>query len=210
VKGDTVNAETLRKIIYFSRLGDDEIKGIVSRSVEVSREGAECLGLYFVIEGMVKVSRISPEGREQVLSVMGPNQSFNDVPVFDGGRNPATVMALEPSVIGMVPKDLMLALVREHGLVAEAMLRVFASHLRSMTTLVADLTHLDVAGRVAKGADYVLCLFRAARASPWTARPGLYGRHYSRGGLPRPAQPGGTRLPAAQGGRCGDTIYPKA
>lgn len=157
-EGDAVDRNTLKRIIYFARLDDQPLEQVAAQSSEISldrgqvliNEGGECRGLYFVIEGSVKISRISPEGREQVLNIMGPNQSFSDVPVFDGGRNPATVTALEPSVIGMVPKDFMVSLVRENGFVAEAMLRVFASRLRIMTTLVADMTHLDVAGRVAK------------------------------------------------------------
>jgi CRP-like cAMP-binding protein len=156
--GVTLDTGVVKKLIYFAQLDQDKLESIAaqSRTIYLERgdvlfsEGDQCEGLYFVISGTVKISRISPEGREQVLNVVGPFQSFGDVPVLDGGANPATVAALEASVIGLIPTELVLSIVRENGRVAQAMLRVFASRLRGMTTLVADLTHLDVTGRIAK------------------------------------------------------------
>lgn len=153
-----MDPDVLGKLGYFAHLDRDLLERVAARTRTlrldrgevVFREGEPAQGLYFVVEGLVKIARVSPEGREQVLTVVGPHQTFNDVPVFDGGPNPATVTALEPSVIGLVPTDVVGDLVREHGAVAEAMLRVFAARLRTLTALVADLTHLDVTGRVAK------------------------------------------------------------
>lgn len=147
-----------KKIIFFSRLPQDVLDSLGSEVEEISllqdevvvTEGDECMGIHFVIKGAIKVSRISPEGREQILSIIGPQQIFNGVPVFDGGPNPATATTLEPSILGLVPKKVLLNLVRENGVVAEGLLKMFSSRLRGLTTLVSDLTHLDVTGRVAK------------------------------------------------------------
>lgn len=154
----TMQPDTLRKLPYFARLDPPTLDALASQVEVISlergqvliNEGYPCVGLYFVVEGSVKVSRVSPEGKEQVLTVMGSLQTFNPVPVFDGGLNAATVTASEQTVVGLVPKALMLGLVHEHGEVAEGLLRIFASRLRGLTTLVSDLTHLDVAGRIAK------------------------------------------------------------
>ncbi|MBM3946612.1 MAG: Crp/Fnr family transcriptional regulator [SAR202 cluster bacterium] len=148
----------LAKLPYFERVGAAELEAIAPHVRMVERGPGEVLfhegdvsrGLYFLIEGTVKVSRISPEGREQVLTVVGPWQTFNDVAVFDGGPCPATATALEPCVAGLLAGDFLRRLINAHPAVAEGMLRVFAGRLRGLAGLVADLTQLDVAGRVAK------------------------------------------------------------
>jgi CRP/FNR family transcriptional regulator len=153
-----METEVLGRLPYFSQLPAKELE-LVSSSVQslplargniLFNEGEPSRGLYFVVEGAIKVSRISPEGREQVLTVVGGTQTFNEVPVFDGGPCPATAAALEPSVVGLIPMDVMQRLIKEYPVIAEATLRIFAGRLRGLVTLVADLTHLDVTGRVAK------------------------------------------------------------
>jgi len=158
-KGDSyVRPAVLSGLPYLQQLNPQQLEDIAPLIHELSvergnilfSEGEPCKGLYFVVEGSIKVSRVSPEGRDQVLAVVGRGQTFNDVPVFDGGPCPATATALEGSVVGLIPMDLMHRLVRRHWSVAEGMLTVFASRLRGLVSLVADLTHLDVTGRVAK------------------------------------------------------------
>jgi CRP/FNR family transcriptional regulator len=112
--------------------------------------GEPALGLYVVSEGLIKVTRISPEGREQVLTLARPGHTLNDVPVFDGGKCPASAIAVERSTVCLIPKELMLELVRTRPEVAERTLQVFAARLRGLVSLVADLTHLDVPTRVAR------------------------------------------------------------
>ncbi len=156
----------LGQVPYFAQLDHAQLEGIASSMQEyrtargdvLFNEGEACHGLYVLAKGSVKVSRTSPEGREQVLAVIGPIQTFNDVPVFDGGPNPAMATALEPSLVGMVPIAVIRRLLHEHPAVAEGMLRIFASRLRGLAALVADLTHLDVMGRIAK----VLLTYEAA------------------------------------------------
>ena len=96
-----METEVLGRLPYFSQLPAKELE-LVSSSVQslplargniLFNEGEPSRGLYFVVEGAIKVSRISPEGREQVLTVVGGTQTFNEVPVFDGGPCPATAAA---------------------------------------------------------------------------------------------------------------------
>ena len=47
-------------------------------------------GLFVVGRGVVKISRVSRDGREQIMQLMGPGDTFNEVSVLDGGPNPAT------------------------------------------------------------------------------------------------------------------------
>ncbi len=132
----------------------------------VLAEGEACQGLSFVVSGLVKVFKLSEDGREQVLRILGPGRTFNDVPVFDGGPNPAGVAALEESVVGIVPAPRMHALLRERPEVAAAAVGVLAARLRAMTELVEDLALRGVAARVAR------LLLECGRGAPPLAEGG--------------------------------------
>ncbi|MBI4217055.1 MAG: Crp/Fnr family transcriptional regulator [Chloroflexi bacterium] len=120
------------------------------RGEVVILEGQPCQGLYFVQSGHIRIFKSSPEGREQVLRIMGPGDSFNEVPVFDGGPNPASADALEPATLLVWPQEHALALVREYPELAAAILQVFASRLRHLVNLVEDLSFLRVTERIAR------------------------------------------------------------
>ncbi|MDP6101542.1 MAG: Crp/Fnr family transcriptional regulator, partial [Dehalococcoidia bacterium] len=113
-------------------------------------EGELCGAVYFVASGSVKVTRNSHEGRELVLRIMRKGDTFNEVPVFDGGLNPATVVALEPLRLYSIPVDKMWEIVRLYPQVTMNILRVFADRLRQMVTLAEDLSFRHVIGRLAK------------------------------------------------------------
>lgn len=150
-------SELLSRVAYFAECGPDVLAEVSSAVRErrvhdgetVVAEGDPCEDLFFVVEGRVKVVKISAEGREQVLLMLGPGRTFNDVPVFDGGVSPGTVEALEDSMIAVVPGERMRAFAEHHPAIAIAATRVLASRLRTMTLMVQNLAFRDVVGRVA-------------------------------------------------------------
>lgn len=121
-----------------------------SRNEVVLLEGEPCPGVFFVASGSVKVTKNSPEGRELVLRIMKKGESFNEVPVFDGGPNPATVVALEPTVLYGIPKDKMAELILKSPQVAMNVLAIFAQRLRHLVSLAEDLTFRNVMARLAR------------------------------------------------------------
>lgn len=158
---EQIDSETLRTSSYFLELTDAELEW-VKRNAELLRkpqdsmvllEGAESPGLLVVLSGSVKVCRIGSSGREQVLRVANAGESLNDVPVFDGGTCPATVIALEDSEVLVVPAPVFRELLSRHSSIAVQLLQTFATRLRQVTRLATDLTLLDVNGRVAKALD---------------------------------------------------------
>ena len=158
---DLMEAESLRISSYFLELTEPELEW-VRRNTEVLRkepdsivllEGAESPGLLIVLSGSVKVCRISPAGREQILRIANTGESLNDVPVFDGGSCPATVIALEASELLVVSAPVFRELLGRHSTIAVQLLQTFAKRLRQVTRLATDLTLLDVEGRVATALD---------------------------------------------------------
>ena len=148
----------LRQVPFFAGLDEAGLARIEERLLErryerghvVFMEGGPCQGLYVVRSGRLRIFKVSAGGREQVLMVAGPGETFNEVPNFDGGTNPATAEALEPAVLYLLPKKDLLSIVETEPVVARAVMRVFASHLRHLTVLVEDLSFRNVTSRVAK------------------------------------------------------------
>ncbi len=151
-------AASLRQVPYFTDLDEAQLRTLAGsvreRTYEagdmVLMEGEPCEGVYFVLAGRVKVFKVSADGKEQVLRVLGMGRTFNDVPVFDGGPNPASIQALESSTIGLVPRGAVLALVQAQPKVALAVIRVLASRMRALTLIIEDLSLRGVVARVAK------------------------------------------------------------
>lgn len=156
---DTARADDLlRQIPYFVELDapslTDVARAMRPRDAQPGEhiliEGEPCKGLYVVIEGQVRLVKTSADGREQVLSVLGPGTTFNDVAVFDGEPNSETAVAVGPSRIGFIPLATMMALIDHHPGMARAALKLLAGRNRSLGRVVEDLALRDVTARVAR------------------------------------------------------------
>ncbi len=154
----SIEIEMLRKIPYFSTLSPDELALVAAVTIERrykrgdliliagETEGALC----YVYSGLVKVFKASPEGKEQVLRLIGAGNTFNDVPALDGGPNPASVAAVEPSVVYLIRRAGLRKLITTRPEVAEAVVLTLAKTLRHLVALVEDLSLRHVTARVAK------------------------------------------------------------
>ncbi|HUY77398.1 MAG TPA: Crp/Fnr family transcriptional regulator [Ktedonobacterales bacterium] len=153
-----VRAEVLRGVPLFATLTPDDLAQVAVVSVErrytrgdiIILAGQEGGALYFVRRGLVKVFKTSEEGKEQVLRLIGAGSTFNDVPALDGGPNPASVMALEPTVVYATSGAQLRRLIAERPGVATAAVHTLASALRYLITVVEDLSFRHVRARIAK------------------------------------------------------------
>jgi CRP/FNR family transcriptional regulator len=153
-----VQLEYLGSILYFSNLSPAELDSIrayifektVDRAEIVLLEGESAENLYFVASGVVKVFKTSIEGREQILSIARPGESFNDVAVFDGEPNPVSAQAMGTVLLYGIKRSDMETIVKEHPQIASNIIRVLTSRVRHLISLVADLSFKHVIGRVAK------------------------------------------------------------
>jgi CRP-like cAMP-binding protein len=106
--------------------------------------------LYIVISGKVKIGRRAPDGRENLLTIMGPSDMFGELSIFDPG--PRTSSATTITEVRAVPMDreTVRAWIADRPEIAEKLLRVLARRLRRTNHDLADLIFTDVPGRVAK------------------------------------------------------------
>ncbi len=106
----------------------------------VISKGAKCDGLMFLIEGSLQVVDYSEDGREIGLNFFQPGQFFGELALIDGLPRSASVIALEPSQVAILPKEHALPLITQNPPVAEAMLKHLARVIRDLTEMRALLS----------------------------------------------------------------------
>jgi CRP/FNR family transcriptional regulator len=107
-------------------------------------------GLFIVCEGRVRLARIGPDGREQVLQMVGAGQLFNAEPLFDGGPTPANARAMSPVRALLLPAAVLVALIGSHPSIALLLLRELSMRQRELVILLEDLHFRSVRARLAR------------------------------------------------------------
>ncbi len=150
------HASTLKKVPLFSGLAEGELNFLMQRVVprnysageSIFEEGQACAGLYVVESGQIRIFKSSASGREQVLSIDGPGSSVAELPVFDGGKYPASATAVSDATLLFVSKQDFQALCLEHPQVALKVLRVVGGRLRRLVGIIEELSFTTVHHRL--------------------------------------------------------------
>ncbi len=154
----TAITEFLLASPYFSGLDSSEIDSIGGFIVERSFGKGEAIiyegdpgeSLYFVVSGAVKTFKTSEEGKEQILQVVLPGDSFNDIAVFDDGHNPASAEAMSLVSLYCISKQDVFRILNDYHKLVENVIQILAGKMRKLLELVEDLSFKHVLGRVAK------------------------------------------------------------
>jgi CRP-like cAMP-binding protein len=124
--------------------------GEYTRGETVFTEGEQGDTLFIVLTGKVKVGRRAADGRENMLSVMGPSDMFGELSLFDPGPRTATATVLTDARLASLAHAALRPWLNDRPEIAEQLLRVLARRLRRTNDALADLIFTDVPGRVAK------------------------------------------------------------
>jgi len=122
---------------------------LIKRGQMIFSQGDTGAGFYVVISGRVKVFKLSPEGKEQILHIFGEGEPFGEVAVFAGEKFPAYAAALEESRVFFFPRPAFIDLIRQNPTLAMNMLAILSRRLRKLASLVEDLSLKEVPGRLA-------------------------------------------------------------
>ena len=120
------------------------------RGETVFAEGEQGDTLYIVLTGKVKIGRRATDGRENMLSVMGPSDMFGELSLFDPGPRTATATVVTDAKLASLAHRDLRPWITDRPEIAEQLLRVLARRLRRTNDALADLIFTDVPGRVAK------------------------------------------------------------
>jgi len=146
----------LRKTPLFASLTAAEMQALAARSTwrrfgkdeQLFAEGDACLGFFLVATGKVRIFKLSPSGREQILAVEGPGSSFAEVPVFDGGNYPAAASAIEDTQVLFISRKDFQNLCREHPDIGLKIIAVVGSRLRRLVAIIEELSFTTVRQRL--------------------------------------------------------------
>src|SRR6266699_3860721 len=148
---------TLRSCQLFMGLPAADIAAIASFVVPkhldkddyLFREGDRSEGFYIVQKGAVNVHRVSAAGKEQVIHLFRPIESFAEATLATEGGYPADARATESTTVLLVPKNDFVDLLRKRPELSLRMLGSMSQHLRVIVGLLDDLTLKDMETRLA-------------------------------------------------------------
>src|SRR6201995_2631735 len=113
-------------------------------------EGEAGDSLYIVLSGKIKLGRRAADGRQNLVSIMGPSDMVGELSLFDPGPRTATATAVTDARLARLRKQSLRPSPSNRPDIAEQLLRVLARRLRRTNDTLSDLIFTDVPGRVAK------------------------------------------------------------
>jgi CRP/FNR family cyclic AMP-dependent transcriptional regulator len=155
--------EVLARAGIFQGVSPDAVAALVRqlepvtfrRTEVVFSEGEPGDTLYIITAGKVKIGRKSVDGRDSLITLMGPSDMFGELAIFDPGPRTSTVTALTEVKAVMMSRSVLRSWIADRPEIAEQLLRVLARRLRRTNDNLSDLIFTDVPGRVAKQLLYL-------------------------------------------------------
>jgi CRP/FNR family transcriptional regulator len=108
------------------------MENIYKKGENIFTENEQATGLYAVASGRVKIYKLSPDGREQILHIFGPGEVFGEAPVFAGKRFPASADAMDESRVLFFQREALINLIQINPSIAMNMLAVLSMRLRRL------------------------------------------------------------------------------
>lgn len=144
----TMIENALRSCQLFAGLPPQDIGAVAAFAVPkrlekgeyLFREGDRSEGFFLVQRGAIKVHRVSTAGKEQVICLFRPIESFAEATLATEGGYPADARATEESTVLLIPKRDFIELLRGRPELALRMLGSMSQHLRVLVGLLDDLT----------------------------------------------------------------------
>ena len=142
----------------FAAMPDDVLEQLREHAVVRQYERNEVLfhqgdashDLFIVQTGRIAIAAQAGDGRESVISVLGPGALFGEISMFDGGVRSANARALTESSVIAVEYDHVRDLLQARPEVLWVVVRILSPRLRATDEALADAMFLDVTGRTAK------------------------------------------------------------
>jgi CRP/FNR family transcriptional regulator len=134
---------------FLASIENVAVKSRFEKGRSIFLEGAEAGGFYMVLSGQVKIFKLSGEGKEQIIHIYGPGDTFGEVPMFEGGSFPANAEAARGCELLYFPRRELLLLMKREPELAMNMLGEMARKLRGFTLQIENLTLKETPQRLA-------------------------------------------------------------
>ena len=153
-----VSTAVLKAVPLFASFPDDQLRLLtpvitrrsLPRSTTVMASGDPTDSLYIVLSGRLKVMMSDAEGKEVILSILGPGEFFGEMGLIDDAPRSASVVSIEPCELLSIAKRDFKKSLAENFEMAQAVMRGLVRRLREADRKIGSLALLDVYGRVAR------------------------------------------------------------
>src|SRR6266550_859843 len=158
LESKSVQTVLFRRFVLFAELDDRELASVaaVAKTRRYAKDDvifhADENGDVFCLirEGQVKVTMISPEGKEIILSMLGPGDFFGEMALLDDEPRSATVIATEALEVVTIWRTDFLQILTENFSIAKKVLAELSKRLRNASNRIESLATMDVYGRLAR------------------------------------------------------------
>jgi len=148
----------LKRCPLFSGMKEEDLKKITttasSRQIKKKEilfsDGEEARGFYVILSGKVKLYKVSPEGKEQILHIVSAPDAFAEAALFLEGNYPAFAEALSDSRLLFFPKREFIHLIEKNPQLSINMIITLSQYLKRFALLIEELSLKEVSSRIAK------------------------------------------------------------
>lgn len=148
----------LRRVPLFEALKDDDLEAIARVTITRSYDKDQVIilaeeegdAMFIIAHGQVKVSIVSEDGREVILSMLGEGAVFGELALLDGKPRSANVVATQDTELYMVRRADFLQLIYKVPQIAVGLLAELAARLRKTDRKIEGLALLDVTSRISE------------------------------------------------------------
>jgi CRP/FNR family transcriptional regulator, cyclic AMP receptor protein len=157
VKMEELQPKCVKELMVFSRLEWDEVNLICDRAYEKWYQKNEIIffendnnkKLYTLLSGKVKLSMLSPNGKEKVLTILQEGDIFGEISLFDDDPHPLTAEVIEDSRLIIISWADLESIIMKHPNVAIKIITSLSKKTRLLASQVRELVFQDSSGRLA-------------------------------------------------------------
>ena len=158
LRGVLMSIELLRRCPLFAGLREEDLKRIRAiaslRQIEKKEilfsDGEETKGFYVILSGKVKLFKVSPEGKEQILHIVSAPDAFAEAALFLEGTYPAFAEAMTDCQLLYFPKRDFIQLIEKNPQLSINMIVTLSHYLKRFASLIEELSLKEVSSRIAK------------------------------------------------------------
>lgn len=153
-----MSVELLRRCPLFAGLKEEDLKRIraiaslrqIQKKEVLFSDGEDARGFYAILSGRVKLFKVSPEGKEQILHIVSAPDAFAEAALFLEGTYPAFAEAMTDCQLLYFPKRDFIQLIEKNPQLSINMIVTLSHYLKRFASLIEELSLKEVSARIAK------------------------------------------------------------
>jgi CRP/FNR family transcriptional regulator, dissimilatory nitrate respiration regulator len=158
LQGVSMSIELLRRCPLFAGLKEDDLSRIraiaslrhIEKKEVLFSDGEEAKGFYVILSGKVKLFKVSPEGKEQILHIVSAPDAFAEAALFLEGTYPAFAEAMTDAQLLYFPKRDFIQLIEKNPQLSINIIVTLSHFLKRFASLIEELSLKEVSSRIAK------------------------------------------------------------